>query len=154
MEILREVERAMEELGKRRTEWRRHKAHLEEITRWTTDLLSDSEERLDRVLKRVKKNPVTDSTSHPIPVGIFREEEGEREKGWIQSILRVCEAKEGMIQIREMVDLLLPQHKLSADTIRGNVMAVLLDSAVTKKGIVKYVKGLVKRVEPCVIRQP
>ena len=154
MEILREVERAMEELGKRRTEWRRHKAHLEEITRWTTDLLSDSEERLDRVLKRVKKNPVADSTSHPIPVGIFREEEGEREKGWIQSILRVCEAKEGMIQIREMVDLLLPQHKLSADTIRGNVMAVLLDSAVTKKGIVKYVKGLVKRVEPCMIRQP
>jgi hypothetical protein len=154
VEIIRELEKAIEELGKRRVEWRRHRAHLEEVGRWMTDLLADSEERLDRVLKRarVTHDVVVEDALVEVPAGIFREVEGEKERGWIQSILKVCSVQEGAtIQIREVVDLLGPQHKLSADTIRSNVMAVLLDSAVVKKGIVKYVRGLVKRVEACAI---
>jgi hypothetical protein len=54
MEILRELEKAVEEVAKRRTEWRRHKSHMEEMTRWTADLLDESEDRLDRLMKKAR----------------------------------------------------------------------------------------------------
>jgi len=48
------------------------------------------------------------------------------------------------MEVRELVELLSATHKLSKDTIRSNVMAIIQDSAVTKKGIVKFVKGICK----------
>jgi len=153
VEIIRDVEKAIEEMSKRRVEWRRHKAHLDELGRWAADLLADSEERLDRILKRAKTGSHGDAVVIEVPTGIFRDGDSERDRTWVQSIMSVCSAEEGAtMQIRELVDLLQPHHKLSADTIRANVMSVLLDGAVVKKGIVKYVKGLVKRVEACAIR--
>ena len=56
------------------------------------------------------------------------------------------------IEVRELVTLLQAHHKLSADTIRSNIMAILRDSAVIKKGIIKYVKGISKFVPPCQIQ--
>ena len=48
----------------------------------------------------------------------------------------------GEIEVRELVDLLSTIHKLSKDTIRSNIMSVIQDSAVMKKGVVKYIKGI------------
>jgi hypothetical protein len=48
------------------------------------------------------------------------------------------------MEIRELVELLSATHTLSKDTIRSNVMAILQDSAVVKKGIVKFVRGICK----------
>ena len=48
----------------------------------------------------------------------------------------------GEIEVRELVDLLSTVHKLSKDTIRSNIMSVIQDSAVMKKGVVKYIKGI------------
>ena len=172
-EVVREVEKMIEEVGKRRTEWRRHKAHLEEVGRWMSDVLEDSEYRLERILRRarpsgsvpsglqvgyglqVASGSEEKSGGEPIPPGIFRETKDERETGWIRSILRVCEpVAEGQMEIRELVELLTTYHKLSRDTLRGNVMSILRDDAIGKKGPVKFVKGLVRRVEPCMIQQP
>ena len=157
-DMIRELERAVEELGKRRTEWRRHKAHLDEMGRWTADLLEESEGRLDRLLKRAK-SVQEDSETHRrgggeplvIPEGVFRDSGEEKERSWIQSVMRVC-VPGGDMEVRELVELLSAHHKLSKDTIRSNVMSIIRDSAVVKKGVVKYIRGISKYVEPCAIR--
>ena len=154
MEMARELEKAVEEMAKRRTEWRRHKAHLEEITRWTVDLLEETELRLDRLLKRIHAydsssihSPHSANSTHdlntPLPEGVFRETREEKDLTWIRSIMRVCSVG-GEMEIRELVELLSATHTLSKDTIRSNVMAILQDSAVVKKGIVKFVRGICK----------
>jgi len=152
-DIIRELEKAVEEMSKRRTEWRRHKSHLDELGRWTTDLLEESEERLDRLLKRARNAPEHASSSVPliIPEGVFRDVHEERDRSWIQSIMRVC-SPEGEIEVREVVDLLSAHHKLSKDTIRSNVMSVMKDSAVFKKGVIKYIRGISKFVPECQIK--
>ena len=134
LEILRELEKAVEDLSRRRTDWRRHKTHLDELSRWAVDLLDESEIRFDKIMKKVKTDTVI------LPDGIFRES-GEKESGWINSIMNVCTTG-GEIEVRELVDLLSTIHKLSKDTIRSNIMSVIQDSAVMKKGVVKYSKGI------------
>ena len=141
VEMIRELEKAIEELKKRRTEWRRHKAHLEEITRWSTDLLDESEDRLDRLLKKARHIEVTDEDTVSLPHGVFRESGEEKERIWTTSIMKVCSAG-GEIEVRELVDLLGGHHKLSKDTIRTNVMSIVKDSAVFKKGLIKYIRGI------------
>ena len=157
-DMIRELERAVEELAKRRTEWRRHKAHLDEVSRWTADLLEESEGRLDRLLKRAKNVQEGDNGGQRaggeplvIPEGVFRDSGEEKERGWIQSVMQVC-VPGGEMEVRELVELLSGYHKLSKDTIRSNVMSVVRDSAVVKKGVVKYIRGISKYVEPCAIR--
>jgi hypothetical protein len=152
VEIVRELEKSIEEISKRRTEWRRHKAHLDELGRWTADLLDESEGRLDRILKRARNvDDYEVVVSHPVPEGVFRDSGEEKEMGWIRSIMKVCEAG-GEIEVRELVDLLGLYHKLSKDTIRSNVMSIIKDSAVIKKGVVKYIKGISKFVSPSQIK--
>jgi hypothetical protein len=140
VEMIRELERAIEEMGKRRTDWRRHKAHLEELSRWTTDLLDESEDRLDRLLKKVRHTDAPVNTIM-LPDGIFRESGEEKERLWTSSIMKVCSSG-GEIEVRELVDLLGAHHKLSKDTIRTNVMSIVKDTAVLKKGVIKYIKGI------------
>jgi len=149
VEVIRELERSVEELAKRRTDWKRHRAHLDEIGRWTTDLIDECEDRIDRILKKVR-NVSELSAPVTLPEGVFRESGDEKERIWVGSIMRCCVAG-GEIEVRELVELLKSQHKLSADTIRSNIMAVLRDSAVIKKGIVKWVKGISKFIPPCQI---
>jgi hypothetical protein len=150
--IIKEAEKAVEELGRRRVEWKRHKAHLEEVSRWTTDLLDESEDRLDRVLKKARN--VGDACVHgavDIPEGVFRDTVDEKERMWIASVMRVC-VPDGMIEVRELVELLKAHHKLSSDTIRGNVMSIIQDSAIVRKGVVKYIKNISKFIPPCNIQ--
>ena len=134
LEILRELEKAVEDLSRRRTDWRRHKTHLDELSRWAVDLLDESEIRFDKIMKKVKTDTVI------LPEGIFRES-GEKESIWINSIMNVC-AIGGEIEVRELVELVSKVHKLSKDTIRSNIMSVIQDSAVMKKGVIKYIKGI------------
>jgi len=143
-EMIRELEVAVADVGKRRTEWRRHKAHLDEVGRWCMDLLDESEGRLDRILKKARgADCFAVGGTIVIPEGVFRETSDEKDVMWIGSIMRVCQAG-GEMEVRELVDLLGAHHKLSKDTIRSNIMAVLKDSAVVKKGIIKFVKGITK----------
>ena len=152
-EVIRELEKAVEELSKRRTEWRRHKAHLDELSRWTSDLLDESEMRLDRVLKQARNHEEVDvSRDRPLilPEDVFRESKEDRDIQWMKSIMSVCSVG-GEMEVRELVDLLSAHHKLSKDTIRSNVMSVIKDSAVFKKSVVKYIKGISRFVPECQI---
>jgi hypothetical protein len=154
VELIRELEKAIEDIVRRRTDWRRHKAHLDELGRWAIDLLDESEGRLDRVLKKAKGENELDvygTTALIIPEGVFRDSGEEKEVSWIRSIMRVC-VPTGEIEVRELVELLTAHHKLSKDTIRSNVMSVIRDSAVIKKGVVKYIKGISKFVPECLIK--
>jgi hypothetical protein len=152
VEIIRELEKAVEEVSKRRTEWRRHKAHLDELGRWTSDLLEESEARIDRLLKKVRNvEEAVNDRPLDVPEGVFRESGEEKELSWIKSVMKVCEAG-GEIEVRELVELLGAHHKLSKDTIRSNVMSIIRDSAVIKKGVVKYIKGISKFVPQSMIR--
>jgi DNA anti-recombination protein RmuC len=150
-EIVRELEKAVEDIAKRRTEWRRHKAHLDEMGRWTADLLDESEDRLDRLLKKARHTEELSTGPLVIPEAVFRESGEEKEMNWIRSIMRVC-VPGGMIEVRELVDLLGAYHKLTKDTIRSNVMSIIKDSAVIKKGVIKYIQGISKYVPPCAIQ--
>lgn len=150
-EMIRELEKAIEDISKRRTDWRRHKAHLDELSRWTADLLDESESRLDRILKKTRNNQdIYNDKPLVIPDGIFRDTTEEKEVNWIKSIMKVCEPG-GEIEVRELVELLGTYHKLSKDTIRSNIMAIIKDTSVTKKGVVKYIKGISKFVPECII---
>ena len=86
-----------------------------------------------------------------IPEEVFRESGEEKEMNWIKSIMRVC-VPGGDIEVRELVDLLGAYHKLTKDTIRSNVMSVIKDSAVVKKGVIKYIRGISRYVPPCIIQ--
>jgi hypothetical protein len=155
-EMIRELQKAIEELSKRRTEWRRHKAHLDEISRWTQDLLDESESRLDRILTRTQQHnevSIESDSKVSLPDDVFRESKDEKDIQWGKSIMKVCSLG-GQIEVRELVDLLTSQYKLSKDTIRSNVMSIIKDSAVAKKGVIKFIKGISKFVPECKIQLP
>ena len=154
VEMIRELEKAVEEIGKRRTDWRRHKAHLDELTRWTTDVLDESEDRLDKLLKKARHTETASAAGSDgghLPMDVFRDSGEEKERLWTNSIMKVCSVG-GEIEVRELVQLLEKHHKLSKDTIRTNIMSIIKDSAVIKKGIVKYIKGISKYIPPCEIQ--
>lgn len=152
VEMVRELEKAIEDISKRRTDWRRHKAHLDELSRWTADLLDESEGRLDRILKKARNSEeIVSDRPLVIPEGVFRDSGEEKETTWIKSVMKVCEPG-GEIEVRELVELLGAYHKLSKDTIRSNVMSIIKDSAVLKKGVVKYIKGISKFVPESMIK--
>jgi hypothetical protein len=113
------------------------------------DLLEETETRLDRLLKQAttsaSSHDALSSNDSPLPEGVFRETREEKDLTWIRSIMRICSVG-GEMEVRELVELLSATHTLSKDTIRSNVMAILQDSAVTKKGIVKFVKGISRAV--------
>ena len=138
VEIVRELEKAIDDISKRRTEWKRHKVHLDELNRWATDLLDESQHRLDNILKKTRQ----DSFEPIVIPDIFREA-GEKEMTWIYSIMKVCSIG-GEIEVRLLVEMLGAYHKLSKDTIRSNIMSIIKDSAVMKKGVVKYIVGISK----------
>lgn len=154
-EMIHELEKAVEELSKRRTEWKRHKAHLDEISRWTQDLLEESESRFDRLLKKAlnKNDMIYQNTIESIllPEDVFRESKEEKDIQWSKSIMTMCEIG-GQIEVRELVDLLSVHHKLSKDTIRSKVMSVMKDSCIFKKGVSKWIKGISKKVPKCEIQ--
>jgi hypothetical protein len=152
VEMIRELEKAIEDISKRRTDWRRHKAHLDELSRWTSDLLDESEGRLDRILKKARNNEdIVSDRPFVIPEGVFRDSGEEKELNWIKSVMKVCEPG-GEIEVRELVELLGAHHKLSKDTIRSNLMSIVRDVAVSKKGVVKYIKGISKFVPESLIK--
>lgn len=143
--LIKELERQLVDVAKRRTEWRQHKSRLDEAARWVADLLEEAEGRLDRLLKTVRGTAT--APKHTVPTGIFREADDERGRQWIQSILDVAIPTEGhTVELRELVDGLAAIHKLSKDTIRTHVKSVLLDTSITKgKGSIILVKGLIMR---------
>jgi hypothetical protein len=139
IEIVRNIEKAIQDITKRRTDWRRHKGHIDELSRWATELLDESENRLDIILKNTR----TDIMDTIVIPDIFRES-STKEIQWIKSIMKVCVVG-GEIEVRSLVGLLGTAHKLSKESIRSNIMSIIKDSAIIKKGVTKYIIGITER---------
>jgi hypothetical protein len=135
-EIVRSIEKAIQDITKRRMDWRRHKIHLDELGRWATDLLDESEHRLDNIRNSTK----TDILETIVVPDIFREHT-VTELIWIKSIMKICIVG-GEIEVRVLVELLGIYHSVSKECIRSNIMSLIKDSAITKKGTIKYITGI------------
>jgi hypothetical protein len=118
-----------EEAKKRKAEWRLHKNHLEETSRWMNDLLLESETKLKNALNVLENNI---QTVVAIPSGIFRECDGdEKMLQTCQCILECVEIKEGgSCLMNDLADAVGKRRGCSKDTARTHIRGVLLDSAI------------------------
>ncbi len=149
--LMREIEKGVEVVGERRKEWRQHKSKMEEIVRWMSGMIEESEGRLERLLEKVKgmrggvgEGMVDDEGEM---ISVFREVDDRRSQDIIQNIMKVCKMGEGSIELREIVEGLVDggYYTVSRDTVRSYVMSVLRDEVVGRRGAVKTVTGLMMR---------
>lgn len=157
--LMREIEKGVGVVGERRKEWRQHKSKMEEIVRWMSGMIEESEGRLERLLDRVKgmrsgvgegmvDDGDGDGNSGSGSRSVFREVDDRRSQDIIQNIMKVCKmGSEGSIELREIVEGLVDggYYTVSRDTVRSYVMSVLRDEVVGRRGAVKTVGGLVMR---------
>jgi hypothetical protein len=148
--LMREIEKGVGVVGERRKEWRQHKSKMEEIVRWMSGMIEESEGRLERLLDRVKGmrggvGEMVDDEEEMMSV--FREVDDRRSQDIIQNIMKVCKIGDGNVELREIVEGLVDggYYTVSRDTVRSYVMSVLRDEVVGRRGAVKTVGGLVMR---------
>jgi hypothetical protein len=157
--LMREIEKGVGVVGERRKEWRQHKSKMEEIVRWMSGMIEESEGRLERLLDRVKgmrsgigEGMVDEGdrdSGSCLTRSVFREIDDRRSQDIIQNIMKVCKmgGDEGSIELREIVEGLVDggYYTVSRDTVRSYVMSVLRDEVVGRRGAVKTVSGLTMR---------
>ncbi len=149
--LMREIEKGVEVVGERRKEWRQHKSKMEEIVRWMSGMIEESEGRLERLLEKVKgmRGGVGEMVDEEGEMrSVFREVDDRRSQDIIQNIMKVCKFGEGScIELREIVEGLVDggYYTVSRDTVRSYVMSVLRDEVVGRRGAVKTVGGLMMR---------
>lgn len=141
---IRAIERLHTATLKAKTEWRLHKSRAEEMLRWMSETVEETEERLNNALKALQG---TATTQIAIPENIFRDSIGdEKAQAMIQLVLEFTEpAEDGSCILNDISEAVGKKKALSRDTAKSHIRAVLLDSAIEPpKG--KYparVKGLV-----------
>lgn len=152
--LMREIEKGVEVVGERRKEWRQHKSKMEEIVRWMSGMIEESEGRLERLLEKVKGmrggvGEMVDEDGGDGFRSIFRDVDDRRSQDIIQNIMKVCKFGGGgeSVELREIVEGLVDggYYTVSRDTVRSYVMSVLRDEVVGRRGAVKTVCGLTMR---------
>ena len=147
-DVIKEVQKQLEVIGKRKTEWRTHKARIEDGVRFMTDMMKESMNQLEYLLKilRPEDNCERQNTI-VVPQGaltLFKDSRDAKIIKWRENILQVCAVGNGYIELRDLVDLLADGHKISKDTIRTYVLSAINEEFLEKKGSVKIINGLVK----------
>ena len=129
---IRVISGLYEEAKKRKADWRLHRNHLEETSRWMNDLLLESETKLKNALNILENNI---QTIVAIPSGIFRECDGdEKMLQMCQCILECVEIKEGeYCLMSDLADAVGKRRGCSKDTARTHIRGVLLDSAIDQQ---------------------
>ncbi len=158
--LMREIEKGVEEIAVRRKEWRQHKSKMEEIIRWMSGMIEESEGRLEKLLDRVKGMAGGSGGDGMVDDGdsgsgngsrrVFRDVDDRRSQDIIQNIMKVCKFGGGegtSVELREIVEGLVDggYYTVSRDTVRSYVMSVLRDEVVGRRGAVKTVMGLEMR---------
>lgn len=149
------VQRHIEDLKRRRTEWRTHKSRLEETSRWVSSLLEESQSNLERLLKNLQSegrvgaedvNDIIELTE--CQKQVFQEGLDAKGLEWIQIILKYCNVTDDhdkFIELQELESLIAGEKKMSKDTIRGHIVRVVLEDCIRKKGQKKIITGLIKK---------
>jgi chromosome segregation ATPase len=139
---IKELERLWGDLSRKRQEWRVHKTRMEEILRWMTEAVEDTEDRVEALLRLLRSGTV-DTTE--IPETIFRPAHlDEKIRDTVHHLLEVFEVEEtSEIRLSELAESLASRKKVSKSTASQYIMASLLDSVVHKSpGKSTMVRGL------------
>lgn len=145
-DTLKELERLLTDLTRKRTEWRVHRSRLEETTRWMAEVVEDAETRVESLLRLMRAGKATDVE---IPEGIFRSQHAdERVRETITVILQSFEASTsaGDLRLTDIADVLAAKKSLAKTTARQHVLAALQDGVVVAApGKPTLVRGLCPR---------
>ncbi len=142
-ETIRDLEKVVGELAKRKTDWRVHRSRMEETLKWMTEVIQESEDRVEAILRRIQSGVV--SETREIPEGLFRseavDEKVRKTIGWILEDYDLCPDSE--IRLKDVAEKLSVKRKISQDVARKYVLAALMDSAILNQpGKAILIKGL------------
>jgi chemotaxis protein histidine kinase CheA len=143
-EALRDLQNLVEELARKRQEWRVHRARLDETMRWMSEVVEESETRVENLLKRIRSGHTSSAVDIP-EGGPFRP--AHYDDRIIDTVATILEhyvldpASE--LRLADVSDVFARAKKVSRDTARKTIMAALLDSAViSAPGKPTFVRGL------------
>jgi hypothetical protein len=137
-DIIKIIGAAIEDIGCKRNEWRRHKIHIDEMTRWVYDMISDQQMRLNNILQKVCEG----HSKRDVYENIFkRSAVGNELFAQIMNVCTVCRG--ARVEIRELVHCLCKKVTgVSKDLLRVNILQLLRDGALIKDGTIQYINGL------------
>lgn len=141
---VRQIEKLYANATKARTEWRVHKARMEEVMRWMAETVEENEHKLQQALN-VLNGAVAVLA---VPVGIFRSCDGdERATQLIQLMLEIIEpAPDTSILMNELAEQVAKRQLISANTAKTHIRSVLLDDVLeTPKGKPTRIRGVAFR---------
>ena len=142
-DTVKELDRLLADLTRRRQEWRVHRSRLEETIRWMSDAVEETESRVESLLKMMRAGKSMDAVD--IPEGVFRSlHVDERIRETVGALLEAfAPAADAEVRLSDLTDVLASKKKLSKDTARKHVLAALLDTAVVAApGKPTWVRGL------------
>jgi hypothetical protein len=142
-DTIRELERLLTDLTRRRQEWRVHKSRMDDTMRWMSECVEDTETRIERLLKQIQSGHA--ATEFAVPEGgPFRPVHyDERNRDTVSILLESYGVGEGEVRLTDLCDVLAARKKMGKDTARKYVLAALADTAVlTAPGKPTLVRGL------------
>lgn len=140
---IRDLEKIVADLTKKRQEWRVHKNRMEDSMRWMSEMVEDAEQNVEHVLRTLQKRTIV-SEEPEIPEGIFRSSfTDEKMRNTIQWILQLYEiSPTSEIRLSDMADKVSQSRSVSRDCARKYILAALQDTAVyTAPGKPTIVRG-------------
>jgi hypothetical protein len=151
-DTLKELERLLGDLTRRRTEWRVHRSRLEETVRWMAEGVEDAEARVESLLRLMRAGQTvgggTDGLAGvEIPDGLFRSlHADERVRETVGVLLEAYQPGAGEVRLNDLADVLATRRSLAKTTARQHVLAALQDSAVVAApGKPTLVRGLIAK---------
>lgn len=138
---IRQVERLHADATKAKTEWRLHKARMNELLRWMEEQVETVEARLRATLNVLQGSVDTVA----VPPGLFRDVAGDATMvADIQTVLRATTVDPTeSVTLNELADAFSAERKMSRDVAKRHLLSVFLDSVIeTPRGKATLVKGL------------
>jgi hypothetical protein len=145
-DTLKELERLLGDLTRKRTEWRVHKARLEETTRWMAEVVEDAEARVESLLRLMRAGQ-TVGGGLEVPEGIFRSlHADDRIRETVGIVLEAYAPGEGEVRLNDLAELLAAKRSLAKTTAKQHILAALQDAVViSAPGKPTLVRGLSMR---------
>lgn len=127
---IRQIEALHKEAADARVEWRKHKSQMDDTIRWMSERVEKTEERLKATLNVL----LGAATLVEVPPGIFRDVVGDaRATADVQTILRHTTAvMGGSCLLNDLAAAIAPEKRVSVDTAKSHIQAVMTDVALEK----------------------
>jgi hypothetical protein len=130
-DTIRELERLLADLTRRRQEWRVHKSRMDDTMRWMSECVEDTETRVERLLKQIQSGHAASEFVVP-EGGPFRPAQyDDRIRDTVALLLERYEVSPTTeIKLNDLCEVVAAAKKMGRDTARKYVLAALTDSAV------------------------